>query len=238
MKGLIRVFRYALLVAGFLLNRESASAAPRDSSRMNSILVLGDSLSAGFTLKPSEAWPMLLIDKLRAAGLDYRITNASQSGGTTDGGLSRLSTHLKNKIDIFILELGVNDAFRGTPVNEIRANLQEIIDRVKRANPRVRIVICGMQLPNYSSDDYVTVYGEMYVDLAQKNHTALVPYLLEGVAGNPSLNLPDRIHPNAAGHKILAGNVWRILEPIAREVVVIPSRKDDEGSHPRSSVTH
>lgn len=184
---------------------------------MRHILVFGDSLSEGFLLKPSEAWPALLIDKLRVAGLSYEVLNASASGGTTEGGLRRLPPHLKRKIDIFILQLGINDAFRGVPVDQIRDNLQEIIDRMKHAHPNARIVIAGMQLPNYSADDYVSAFGKMYVDLAARNHAALVPYLLEGVAGDPLLNFPDRLHPNAAGQKILAENVWRLLEPIARE---------------------
>ena len=184
---------------------------------MKTILVFGDSLSEGVMLKRGETYPMLLVDKLRAAGLNYELTNASQSGGTTAGGLRRLPPHLKCKIDIFILELGINDAFGGIPAGEIRANLQEIIDRVRRANPNVRIIICGMQLPNHSADDYVAAFGKTYVDLAAKNNAALVPYLLEGVGGDPSLNLADRIHPNAAGQKILAENVWRVLEPIARD---------------------
>ena len=129
-----------------------------------------------------------------------------------------MPAHLKDRIDIFILELGINDAFRGVPVNEIERNLQEIIDKVKMRNADVRIVVAGMQLPDSGGDDYVNAFGKMYLDLAARNHAALVPYLLAGVGGNPMLNLPDRIHPNAAGHKILAENVWKILEPIAREV--------------------
>jgi acyl-CoA thioesterase-1 len=196
--------------------------AAHDPSQMKTILVLGDSLSDGFRLKRTEAYPVLLIDKLRAAGLEFEVINASASGGTTEGGLRRLPAHLKRRIDIFILELGINDAFRGIPVDEIQSNLQEIIDKMKARHPNVRIVIAGMQLPNYSSDDYVNAFGRMYVDLAAGNHAALVPYLLEGVAGDSLLNLPDRIHPNAAGQKILAENVWRVLEPIAREVAVQP----------------
>jgi len=174
-------------------------------------------LSDGFGLKRSEAYPALLVEKLRDAGLNFEVMNASASGGTTGGGLRRLPPHLKHKIDIFILELGINDAFMGVPIDQIRKNLQEIIDQVKAHNPEARIVIVGMQLPNSSSDDYVRAFGQMYVDLTAKNRTALVPYLLEGVGGDPSLNLPDRIHPNAAGQRILAENVWRVLEPIARE---------------------
>lgn len=187
---------------------------------MKRILVLGDSLSAGFGLRSTQAWPALITDKLRDAGLDFEVTNASQSGGTTAGGLQRLPPHLKHKVDIFILELGINDAFRGVPVAQIRDNLQAIIDRVKQRNPNVRVIVAGMQLPNYNTDDYVFAFGQTYADLAAKNNATLIPYLLAGVGGDPDLNQPDRVHPNAAGQKILAENVWKVLEPIAREVAV------------------
>ena len=185
---------------------------------MKKIFVLGDSLSEGFQLKPSEAYPLLLADKLRGAGLNFQVTNASAIGGTTEGGLERLPAHLKRKIDIFILELGINDAFRGLPVDQIQNNLQQMIDKVKARNPDARVLIAGMQLPNYAADDYVFAFGKMFGELAAKNGGSLVPYLLDGVAGDPSLNLPDGIHPNVAGQKILAENVWRVLEPVAREV--------------------
>ena len=218
---------YAPLVSIILsvLCAQAAWTAAPTSSRMKTILVLGDSLSEGFQLKSTEAYPLLLADKLRAAGFDFRVTNASASGGTTEGGLQRLPSHLKRKIDIFILELGINDAFRGVPVDQIQSNLQEIIDDVKTRNPSVRVVIAGMQLPNYGADDYVSAFGEMFNRLATKNGAALVPYLLDGVAGNPSLNLPDGIHPNAAGQKILAENVWRVLEPVARKTAAEASSR-------------
>jgi acyl-CoA thioesterase I len=118
--------------------------------------------------------------------------------------------------------LGINDAIFGVPVDQIRRNLQEIIDRVKARNPKVRFVIAGMQLPESNGDDYLAAFGKIYRDLAERNHAALVPYLLEGVGGDPLLNLPDRIHPNSAGQKVLAENVWRALEPVAREVAAMP----------------
>jgi len=204
----------ALLVGiSVLLCALSTSASP-----MKTILVLGDSLSDGFQLPRSDAYPALIANKLRAAGLNFQVTNASASGGTTEGGLQRLPPHLKRKIDIFILELGINDAFRGVPVDQIRANLQTIIDQVKARNPSVRVVIAGMQLPNYAAYDYVSAFGKMFGELATKNGAALVPYVLDGVAGDPLLNLPDGIHPNAAGQRILAENVWRVVEPVARQV--------------------
>jgi acyl-CoA thioesterase I len=188
------------------------------AAEVRTILVFGDSLSDGFMLKRSEAYPALLAKKLHAVGLNFQVTNASASGGTTEGGLERLPPHLKRKIDIFILELGINDAFRGLSVDQIQNNLQQIIDKVKARNPNVHIVIAGMQLPNYAADDYVSAFGKMFGNLAARNNAVLVPYLLQGVAGDPPLNLPDGIHPNAAGQKILAENVWRVLEPITREV--------------------
>jgi acyl-CoA thioesterase I len=210
-------------LVGSALFAQFASTSPLNAGEMKRILVLGDSLSGGFGLKPSEAYPVLLANKLRAAGLNFQLTNASQTGGTTDGGLERLPGHLKRKIDIFILELGINDAFRGMPVDQIQNNLRQIIDKVKARNPDVCVVIAGMQLPNYGTDDYVAAFGKMFAELASKYGALLVPYLLEGVAGDPSLNLPDGIHPNAAGQKVLADNVWRVLEPVARETAAEPA---------------
>ena len=201
------------------------------------ILVLGDSLSQGFGLAPGEAYPMLLARKLHAAGLNFQITNASATGGTTEGGLERLPAHLKRRIDIFILELGINDAFRGVPVNEIQNNLQQIIDKVKGRNPNVRVLIVGMQLPSYAADDYISSFGKMFADLAAKNGSTLVPYLLQGVAGDPSKNQSDGIHPNIAGQKILAETVWDVLEPVARQVVPLSSR-GERGAPPTKSGSH
>jgi len=205
-------------VTAFLVMMSLVFVEHASSAEPKAILVFGDSLSEGFMLEHTEAYPALLAKRLRAAGLNFLVTNASASGGTTEGGLERLPPHLKHKIDILILELGINDAFRGVPIEQIHKNLQEIIDKVKAKNPNTRVVIAGMQLPGYAGDDYVSAFGQMFTDLAAKNGAALVPYLLKGVAGDPSLNGVDGIHPNAAGQKILAENVWRVLEPVAREV--------------------
>jgi acyl-CoA thioesterase-1 len=211
----------ALLVAWSVFSLQTVHAGPTKT-----ILVLGDSLSQGFGLTPSEAYPMLLAKKLRVAGLNFQVTNASAAGGTTEGGLARLPGHLKRKVNIFILELGINDAFRGVPVNQIQNNLQQIIDKVTARNPRVRVVIAGMQLPNHAADDYVSAFGKMFADVAAKNGAALVPYLLQSVAGDPSMNLSDGIHPNAAGQKILAETVWHVLEPIARQIALLPGASE------------
>src|SRR5437899_3205228 len=215
-------------IVAFLAISSTVLAQVASAAEMKTILVFGDSLSDGFMLQRTEAYPALLAKKLHAVGLNFQVTNASAAGGTTQGGLERLPPHLKHRIDVFVLELGINDAFRGLPVDQIQNNLQQIIDKMKAQNPNVRIVIAGMQLPNYAAEDYVSAFGKMFAELAAKNGAALVPYLLEGVTGDPLLNLADGIHPNAAGQKILAENVWRVLEPIAREVSnrAIPSASE------------
>ena len=218
---MLDVFSMKRAIVAFLAISSTVLAQVASAAEMKTILVFGDSLSDGFMLQRTEAYPALLAKKLQAAGLNFQVTNASAAGGTTAGGLERLPPHLKHRIDIFILELGINDAFRGLPVDQIQNNLQQIIDNVKARNPNVRVVIAGMQLPNYAAEDYVSAFGKMFGELAAKNGAALVSYLLEGVAGDPSLNLPDGIHPNAAGQKILAENVWRVLEPIAREIATL-----------------
>src|SRR6476646_2760419 len=176
-------------IGGFLASLSIVVAQLASAAEMKTILVFGDSLSDGFMLQRGGAYPALLAKKLQGAGLNFQVTNASATGGTTQGGLERLPPHLKRRIDIFILELGINDAFRGLPVDQIQNNLQQIIDKVKARNPNVRVVIAGMQLPNYAADEYVSAFGKMFAELAAKNGAALVPYLLEGVAGDPSLNL-------------------------------------------------
>jgi acyl-CoA thioesterase I len=193
-------------------------ARATDPSQVKTIFVFGDSLSEGPAISPRQAWPMLLVEKLRPIGPHFRVINASASGSTTEGGLHRLPQHLQRSVDIFILELGINDAFHGIPLEQTRANLQSIIDQVKARNPSASIVIVGIQFPIAAPDsEYAAAFEKTFAELAEKNHAALVPNLLEGVVGDPKLNLPDRIHPNAAGHKILVENVWHVLEPIARE---------------------
>ena len=200
---------------------QTAPAAKRDASKVITIVALGDSLTAGYGLSRKQAYPALIAEKMREAGYEFEVVNAGWSGDTTAGGLRRLPEVLRSrkKIDIFILELGINDAFRGVTIEQMRANLQAIIDQVRARHPGVAIVIAGMQLPLYSSDDYVNAFGQMFRALAEKNRAALIPYLLEGVGGNPEMNQLDRVHPNAAGQRVLAENVWRVLEPILQKRV-------------------
>jgi len=199
---------------------QTAQGAKRDASKVITIVALGDSLTAGYGLSRKQAYPALIAEKMRDAGYEFEVVNAGWSGDTTAGGLRRLPEVLRarKKIDVFILELGINDAFRGVTIEQMRANLQAIIDQVRARHLRVAIVIAGMQLPLYSSDDYVSAFAEMFRALAEKNRAALIPYLLEGVGGNPEMNQLDRVHPNAAGQRVLADNVWRVLEPILRRM--------------------
>src|SRR5437667_8640617 len=155
----MRAITVAVVSLALIFLGQSMTAASPDPSPVKRSLVLGDSLSQGFGLRSTQAYPALLTEKLRAAHLSFEITNASQGGGTTDGGLRRLPAHLKRKIDIFILELGINDAFRGVPISELRNNLQAIIDMVKARDPNARIIIAGMRLPNYVDDNYVFAFG-------------------------------------------------------------------------------
>ena len=210
----------AVLVALFAtLSVQSAEAAKRDPSNVITIVALGDSLTAGYGLSRKQAYPALLSEQMREAGYEFEIVNAGSSGDTTTGGLRRLPAILRahKKIDVLILELGINDAFRGVPIEQIRSNLQTIIDQTRARYPNVSIVIAGMQLPDYSSTDYVGAFGAIFAALAEKNRATLIPYFLEGVGGNPALNQWDRVHPNAAGQRVLAQNVWRVLEPLLKQ---------------------
>ena len=189
----------------------------RGHAGIPTVLVLGDSLSAGYGLRRADAYPALLSKRAAAAGQRLHIINAGVSGDTTAGGLRRLPPLLDHRIDVLLIELGINDAFRGVPVAQIEANLQKIIDRTRARYPEVRVVIAGMQLPHSSGGDYLNAFGAIYGDLAQRNQAELVPFLLDGVAGEPTLNQSDMIHPNANGQRILAATVWPALEMALRK---------------------
>jgi acyl-CoA thioesterase-1 len=217
-------FRSQLLAIGLAAMSfvQTAEPAKRDPSSVITIVALGDSLTAGYGLSRKQAWPALIAEKMRSAGYEFEIVNAGSSGDTTTGGLRRLPALLRahKKIDIFVLELGINDAFRGVSIEQIRSNLQTIIDQVRARQPDAAIVIAGMQLPNVSSDDYVGAFGGIFRALAEKNRATLIPFFLEGVGGNPELNQWDRVHPNAAGQRVLAENVWRVLKPLLQNTAV------------------
>lgn len=179
------------------------------------IVFFGDSLTAGYGLEDVEdAFPGLIQKSLDSLELDYKVVNSGVSGETTAGGRSRIDWILSQEPSIFVLELGANDGLRGVPLKETRENLQFIIDAVKNKYPQTKIVLAGMQLPPNMGQDYTTEFRKIFPDLAQKNNLSLIPFLLENVGGIPELNQSDGIHPTVEGHKILAKNVWPILEPL------------------------
>ncbi len=178
------------------------------------ILFFGNSLTAGMGLEVEQAFPALIQKRLDSLSIDYNVINAGLSGETTASGKNRLSWVLKQHVDIFVLELGANDGLRGIPLKETRKNLQEIIDAVRSHNPKVKIVLTGMQIPPNMGQDYTAEFKLIFPQLAEKNDIKLVPFLLQDVAGNPDLNQADGIHPTVEGQKILAENVWSVLKTV------------------------
>lgn len=184
------------------------------TASVKTILFFGDSLTAGYGLSPEEAFPALVEKQLTKNGKPNKVINAGLSGETTAGGLSRIDWVLRQPIDVFVLELGGNDGLRGLPLEQTKKNLQAIIDKVKAKYPKAKIVVVGMLVPPNMGNDYTTQFKTIFPAIAKKNNATLMPFLLEGVAGNEKLNLPDGIHPNIEGHKIVAGNVLKILTPL------------------------
>lgn len=181
------------------------------------ILFYGDSLTAGYGLSPEEAFPALVEKKLNKAEQVAKVVNAGLSGETTAGGLSRLNWVIRQPIDIFVLELGANDGLRGLPLEQTEKNLQAIIDQVKAKYPKVKIVIAGMMVPPNMGPEYTAKFRKIFPEIAKKNNAALIPFLLQDVAGNEKLNLGDGIHPNPEGHKIVADNVVKVIEPLLKD---------------------
>ncbi|MEO8822301.1 MAG: arylesterase [Ginsengibacter sp.] len=193
--------------------QEEVKNIPVDSStKMKSILFFGNSLTAGYGVDPSEAYPALLQNKIDSLQLNYKVVNAGVSGETTSDGNSRIEWILKQPVDIFVLELGGNDGLRGIPLSVTEKNLQSIIDKVKAKYPDVKIILEGIQIPPNMGADYTTKFKKIYPRLASENKIQLIPFLLEGVGGDPKLNQRDGIHPTAEGHKIVAETVWEILK--------------------------
>lgn len=178
------------------------------------ILCFGNSITAGYGLDPDLAYPNILEQTLNDKGYNYKVVNAGLSGETSAGGLTRIDWILQNKIDVFILELGANDGLRGLPLIQTKSNLQSIIQKVVKKYPEAQIVIAGMMVPPNMGKDYATEFSYVFNDLATENDALLIPFLLDGVGGKPELNLPDGIHPNIEGHKIVAQNVYDILKEV------------------------
>jgi len=182
-----------------------------ETQKERNIVFFGNSLTAGYGLDPSEAFPALIQARIDSLRLPYKVINAGLSGETSSGGKSRIDWILQQPVDVFILELGANDGLRGIPVSETARNLQAIIDQVKVKYPEAKLLLLGMEVPPNMGKKYTSEFRQVFRDLSEKNNLLFVPFLLDGVGGVPELNLADGIHPTAEGHKILAKNVWEVL---------------------------
>ena len=200
----------------FLLSTLVA-AEPDDSPP--TIMFFGDSLTAGYGVDKTQAYPALIQSRIDSLGWDFRVVNAGLDGETTAAGLRRIDWILQRPVDVFVLELGGNDGLRGLPLTQTEANLQQIIDRVRKKSADTELVVAGMQLPPNLGPDYTSQFRAIFPSLAERNTADLIPYLLEGVGGVDELMLPARIHPNPAGHRRVAAVVWATIEPVLQRVL-------------------
>lgn len=206
----------AACLAGLSLMIASAPAQKESAAAPGAVVFLGDSLSAGYGLDNAAAssFPALIEAKIKAAGLPYPVVNAGVSGDTSAGGVRRIDWLLRRPIAVLVLELGGNDGLRGIPPAETQKNLQAIIAKAKAKNPGVKVLVAGMKMPPNLGAEYIARFAAIFPAVAQANGAALMPYLLEGVGGSETLNQRDRIHPTAAGHRVIAEALWPWLKPL------------------------
>lgn len=178
------------------------------------ILFFGDSITAGYGLETEQAFPAMIQEKIDSLGLSYQVNNAGLSGETSAGGLRRVDWVLQQPVDIFVLELGGNDGLRGIDPSNTKENLQGIIEKVKNRYPDAEIILTGMEAPPNMGEQYTGRFRNIFSELAEENDVIFLPFILDGVAGDPGLNLPDGIHPTEEGHQVLAENMWEVLEPL------------------------
>jgi acyl-CoA thioesterase-1 len=192
-----------------------AARGADDAPGGRTIVFFGDSLTAGYGLADpdTQSFPAVIQAKIDAAGLRWHVVNAGLSGETSAGGLRRIDWVLRQRVDLFVLELGANDGLRGTATDVTRENLQAIIDRVHVRYPGAPIVLAGMRMPSSMGSDYADAFRALFPALSLKNGSILIPFLLEGVAGRPDLNQGDGIHPTAQGAAIVADSVWKAIFP-------------------------
>jgi acyl-CoA thioesterase-1 len=190
------------------------------------VVFLGDSLTAGYGLPKEQSVPSLVQKRLDAEGYDYEIVNHGVSGDTSAGGVSRLDWALDGDVRVLVLELGANDGLRGLPVESTKANLSDIISRAKARG--VTVLLTGMEAPPNHGPAYTLQFRQLFADLARQHKVAFVPFYLEGVAGNPALNISDGIHPNAAGAAVVQNTIWTALQPLLerdRSAALVGSRR-------------
>jgi acyl-CoA thioesterase I len=175
------------------------------------ILFFGNSLSAGYGIEPELAFPGRTQSRLDSLKKDFKVINGGLSGETTAGGLSRLDWFLEEEPYLFVLELGGNDGLRGIALSETKKNLLAIIDKVQSKYPNTKIILAGMQIPPNMGQEYTDEFKAIYPAVAKEKNITLIPFLLEGVAGNPELNLPDGIHPTEEGHRLVFETIWPFI---------------------------
>lgn len=201
-----------LLMSGFDAGVSTLPAQTTDGDRKR-VIILGDSITAGFGLEREEAYPALLQKKADAAGLDYEVVNAGVSGDTTAGGLRRIDWALGNKGGhVLVIALGGNDGLRGIAPEQTAKNLADMVQKARARSPGIKIVIAGMQMPDNMGPKYVEAFKTLFINVAEAQKTELLPFLLEGVGGDEKLNQADRIHPNPEGQKKIADLVWAKLQ--------------------------
>lgn len=207
-----------ILLSGLTVAAGAPDVQTERERRPQTIVFFGDSLTAGYGIDPGETYPALIEKKIKQHGWNMRTVNAGLSGETSAGGLRRIDWILRQPVDVFVLELGANDGLRGLQPSETQKNLQGILDRVRRKYPEAKLVVAGMLVPPNMGEAYSAQFAAVFSHLAKENEAALIPFLLEGVGGVPELNLPDGVHPTAAGHKVMAKTVWETLEPVLRDL--------------------
>ncbi len=185
-----------------------------EAQEKKTILIFGDSITAGYGIEPQQAFPSLIQERIDSLGLNYEVINGGLSGETSAGGARRIGWVMQRNIDVMVLELGGNDGLRGIDLSSTKANLQQIIDKAKEKNPDMEIIIAGMQVPPNLGTDYTREFQNLYPDLAKKNDLTLIPLILDKVGGRKQYMQSDQIHPNIEGHKIIAKTVWEFLFPV------------------------
>jgi acyl-CoA thioesterase-1 len=198
-------------LAGALSAAEAPSANAADSASRR-IVILGDSITAGYGLDPAEAYPAVLQGKVTAAHLPFTVVNAGVSGDTTAGGLRRVAWAVGPGAEILVIALGGNDGLRGLSPKQTAENLAGIVTKAREKNPAVKVFIAGMQMPGNMGADYVGQFKAVFPQVAKDQKATLIPFLLQGVGGIEKLNQADQIHPNADGQKIIAEMIWKVLE--------------------------
>ena len=209
-------FYFVFLLAAWLTSC-SASTEKKQAEKGNqvvattankTILFFGNSLTAGYGIDPEESFAGRIQTRLDSLKKEFRVINGGLSGETTAGGLSRLDWFLEEEPYLFVLELGGNDGLRGIALTETKKNLLAIVDKVQAKYPNTKIILAGMQIPPNMGQEYTEEFKAIYPAVAKEKNIELIPFLLEGVAGNPDLNLPDGIHPTAEGHRIVMETLW------------------------------